>query len=575
MGPTVTICRAQTPASQPTAAAAPSSPDPDSSDAQNGIVRTKTPDGGLHVYAPKLPNPPHNPRGFADYVTGDWLIDNLGSEPSIITPFLDKDAYGNDVQSPILETLLVRDPNTFEWQPWLAESYDQKADGVTIVFVLRKEATFSDGAPVTADDVVFSYNTMMDPNVDDDRYKASGSRIQSCTKIDDRTVQFKFKDQFFQALETAGGIPVIPKHIYQYKSADEYNKKTDLLIGSGPYLFDKAQWIRGQRITLVRNPNYWGHKGTFDRTVLLFLQNPQAAFQAFQNGDLDEFGPQPDQYEKYSQDPDFKNKFITYSFDRPNSGYRYIGWNEKKAVFADKETRQALTMLIDRKGIIDTIQHGMAREISGPFSPLTKQYDPSIQPLPFSPRAAKLKLKKAGWELNADGVLERNGVQFKFDLMLPADLPVYTQIAETIKNQFAKAGIIMRITPFEFSVMVDRLDNRNFDAAMLGWTGGIEEDPYQIWHSDSIKNKGSNFISWSDPEADKLIEAGRREMDEGKRMIIWHQLHAIIHDQQPYTFLAIGKGLAFINGRFKNTEPYKTGLNSGDWYVPKGQQKYH
>ena len=498
------------------------------------------------------------PRGLPDYATGDWLIDNLGSEPSIITPFLEKDAYGGDVQGPILESLLTRDLDTFEWQPWLAESYEQKADGVTFVFVLRKEARFSDGTPVTADDVVFSYNTMMDPGIDDDRDKAYGSRIESCKKIDDRTIEFKFKEPYFKALETAGTISIIPKHVYEYKTADEYNKRTDLLIGSGPYLFDKSQWIRGQRITLVRNDKYWGEKGTFDRQVLLFLQNPEAAFQAFENGNLDEFTPQPDQYAKYSKDPEFTKKYYTYGFDLPTGGYRYIGWNLRKPMFSDKETRQALMMLIDRQGIVDTIEHGLAQVIAGPFSPLTPQHDPSIKPLPFDPRAAKMKLKEAGWELNSDGVLERNGVQFKFDLTIPADSPVYTEICEIIKNQFARVGIIMRITPFEFSVLVDRLDKRDFDAAMLGWTGDIEGDPYQIWDSDSIKDKGSNFIGFSNPEADKLIEAGRREMDESKRMVIWHKLEAIIHDQQPYTFMMAGKSLAFINRRFKNTEPYKT-----------------
>lgn len=547
------------------------------SDLRNGITRTKTPEGGELVRSDAPPRTPRNPRGQGDYAAGDWLIENLGSEPSIITPFLDKDAYGHEIQNPIIESLLTRNPETFEWEPFLAESYEIKPDNVTIRFTLRKEAKFSDGVPVTADDVVFSFKTMMDPKIDDDRYKSSGSRIESCQKIDERTVEFKFKEPYFQALETAGGVPVIPEHVYKYTSAEEYNKKTDLLVGTGPYLFDKAQWTRGQRIVLVRNPQYWAtnQMPTFDKLVYLFLQNPQAAFQEFQNGNLDEFSPQADQYAKLSKDPDFTSRFQLYNFERPNSGYRYIGWNEQNPIFADKLTRQALTMLVDRKGIIDTFQYGLAKEITGPFSPLTPQCDQTIKPLPFNVRAAKKKLLEAGWVLNANGVLERAGKEFRFELTIPSDSPNYQQISETLKLQFAKAGIIMQITPYEFSVMVDRLDKRQFDAAMLGWTGGIEEDPYQIWHSDSIEKKGSNFISWSNPEADKLIVEGRREMDEAKRLAIWHKLHAIIHEEQPYTFMMIGTSRAFIQKRFQNTAPYKTGLNSGDWYVPTGAQKYH
>jgi peptide/nickel transport system substrate-binding protein len=340
-------------------------------------------------------------------------------------------------------------------------------------------------------------------------------------------------------------------------------------------VFDKPQWVRGQKIVLTRNDRYWGPRPPFDRLQYVFIQNPTAAFQTFQNGDIDEFSPDPEQYNKYSQDAAFTSKYTVFKYDIPNSGYGYIGWNEKKPMFADAKTRTALTMLTDRQNMIDTILYKLAHPITGPFSYMTRQNDASIKPIPFDPRVARQLLAEAGWKLNDQNVLVRNGVEFRFELMIPSDLPTYQKVCEVIKNQFAKAGIIVTITPFEFSVMVDRLDNRNFDAAMLGWTGSVEEDPYQIWHSDSIKNKGSNFISWSNPAADKLIETGRRELDEGKRMEIWHKLHKIIADDQPYTFLWISSAREFIHPRIKNTAPYKLGLNLFDWYVPKGQQKYN
>ncbi len=559
------------------AAAAPQAVPPAkiSADGINGITRVKTTEGGLLVTAPKVPKTLRDPHDKADFAQGDWYVDNLGSEPSIITPFLDKDAYGNDVQSPILESLITRDQETFEWQPWLAESYEQKADGVTIVYKLRKEACFSDGTPVTADDVVFSFATMMDKDIDDDRYKAGGDRVESCTKIDDRTVQFKFKEPFFQELEVSGGIGIIPKHLYAYTKAEEYNKRTDLLVGSGPYVFQKDQWLRGQKIVLKRNDKYWGPKPPFDQLVYVFIQNPQAAFQAFQGGDIDSFVPDPEQYTKFSQDDAFKAKYTIYKYDRPNSGYGYIGWNEKKPMFADVKTRTALTMLVDRDTMIQTLLYGLAHPITGPFSYMTPQNDATIKPLPFDPRAARALLADAGWKLNDQNILVRNGVEFRFDLSIPADSPLYQKVCEVIKNQFSKAGIIMTIAPYEFSVLVDHLDTRNYDAAMLGWTGSVEEDPYQIWHSDSIKDKeGSNFISWSNPEADKLIAAGRKELDDAKRQEIWHKLLKVIADDQPYTFLWIQSARDFIQQRFKNTEPYKLGLNTYDWYVPAGAQKY-
>jgi peptide/nickel transport system substrate-binding protein len=545
-----------------------------SADEINGITRVKTPEGGLLVTASRVPRTLRDPHDKPDFALGDWYVSNLGSEPSVITPYLDKDAYGNEVQLPVLESLLTRDQETFEWQPWLAESYEQKPDGRTIVYKLRKEAVFSDGKPVTADDVVFSFATVLDPKIDCGRYKSGTDRVATCTKIDERTVEFVFKEKFFQELEVSGGLGIIPKHVYQYTNPDEFNKRIDALVGSGPYIFQKEMWKRGQQIVLTRNEKYWGPKPPFDRLVYVFIKNPSAAFQSFQNGDIDSFGPDPEQYNKYANDESFKSKYTIHKYDRPNAGYGYIGWNEKKPMFADVKTRTALTMLVDRETLIATQLYGLGRAISGPFSYMTPQSDPTIKPLAFDPRAARGLLTEAGWKLNEQNVLVRNGQQFRFDLMIPSDYPLYQRVCEFMKNQFAKAGIIMTIAPFEFSVMVDRLDTRNFDAAMLAWTGGVEEDPFQIWHSSNIENKGSNFISWSNAEVDKLIDAGRQELDEAKRMAIWHKLHKVIADEQPYTFLWTTSSRVFIQPRFKNTQPYKLGVNVYDWYVPAGQQKY-
>jgi peptide/nickel transport system substrate-binding protein len=158
--------------------------------------------------------------------------------------------------------------------------------------------------------------------------------------------------------------------------------------------------------------------------------------------------------------------------------------------------------------------------------------------------------------------------------MIPSQSVNYEQIAVYVKEQFKKAGIDVTVSPYEFSVLVDKLDNRDFDAAMLRWSGSIEGDPYQIWHSDSTANKGSNYISFKNPEADALITAGRQELNKDKRMETWHKFHRLIHEEQPYTFLHASMSLSFIHGRFENTEPYKIGLNSSDWFAPSAKQKY-
>jgi peptide/nickel transport system substrate-binding protein len=541
----------------------------------SGIIRRHNPDGSYYVYFPHVPIDAHDPRNDPNYTAGDWMVDNLGDEPAIITPMLEGTASEADVQGAALESLITRDRITFEWQPYLAESYEQMADKLTIRFVLRKNITFSDGTPMTVDDVLFTYKTARDPRINDDRYKATLDRLDTVTKVDDRTIDFKFKMPYFDAISAAGGLGIIPEHVYHWTNPDDFNNRKAVLVGSGAYMLNPDNWIRGQRIILTRNPNYWGERPTFDRIVYLFVMNPQASFQLFQNQEIDTYTPQPDQYRKFTADPEFQKKFKYFTYQVPTAGYRYIGWNMAKPMFKDKLTRQALTELINRDAIISTIQKGFGIPITGPFSPLTNQSDKTIQPWPYDPEDAKKKLAAAGWALNSDGLLARDGHAFEFELDIPSEAPVYEQSAVYIKKQLGQVGIKMTITPYEFSVLGERLDQRTVDAAMLGWTAGIEDDPTQIFASKSISGKGSNWVAYSNPEVDKLIEQAVQELDESKRMTLWHQIHRIIHEDQPYTFLLGAVSRSFVNKRFENTDPDKSGLNSGVWYVPLAHQKYH
>lgn len=541
----------------------------------SSVIRRKNPDGSLYVYAPNPPRTPRDPRNLSGYVQGDWLVQSLGSEPAIVTPYIDRDAYGSAVQGPVLEALLTTDPETYERLPNLAESYTIMADGMTFQFVLRKNLVFSDGTPLTMKDVLFSYSTLRNPKIEAGPQQSYFSSVESVKALDDRTLEVKFKEPYFRALEIAGSVEIIPEHVYRFENPDDYNKRTDTLVGSGPYVFDPKNWVKGQQITLVRNDHYWGERPTFDRIVMRFIPNPQASLQALQNGQIDYMTPLPDQFVKFSKDPAFTAKFTVYKYENPMSGYMYMGYNLKNPLFKDKLTRQALTQLIDRDAINRTIGQGLYMTATGPFSTLTQQADPAIKPWPYDMEIARKKLADAGWKPNADGILERDGKPFRFTIMIPSQISLYEQLAAYIKEQFRKVGIDAIIGPLEFSVLVDRLDNRNFDACILRWGGGgAEQDPYQIWHSDSIKGRGSNYISYSNPIIDQLIENARREPDADKRMAMWRKFYAIIADDQPYTFLNSSYSTLFIDNRFENTRPYKYGVSTGDWYVPAARQKY-
>ena len=166
-------------------------------------------------------------------------------------------------------------------------------------------------------------------------------------------------------------------------------------------------------------------------------------------------------------------------------------------------------------------------------------------------------------------------MKFEFNLSFRTNVKVREDIATYMQAQFRQANIRMRLTPFEPSVLIANLDDRKFDACLAGWGGGgAESDPKQIWHSSSIADRGSNHVGFRNAEADKLIEEGERTLDKAKRTEIWHKFQRIVYDEQPYMFLFSEQDCAFIDGRFKNTDPYPAGMSELDWYVPAQLQKY-
>lgn len=537
-------------------------------------VRKTLPNGDRYVCFPNPPLSPHNPYSKPDYSPGDWLVLNLNSQPKKIAPFITNDESSAEVQAWVLESLLVQNPVTLRWDPWLARSYTATPNDMQVTFHLRKRACFSDGKPVLASDVIFSFNTIMNPLINAAPYRAGLTDVKSCVATGRRTVVFTMKKPYFQALEQLGSINIIEKGEYNFTKPRDYNRQGAKLEGSGPYMLDT--WKRGQYLVLVRNPRYWGPRPTFNRIKYLFINNPQAALQQYLKGQLDVTGLEPSEWLKYIHQPGFTKSHTCYSYLSPLSGYLFIGWNLKKPMFHDRLTRTALTMLVDRKAIIKTFMKGLALPITGPFNPGSPQNNSTLKPIPYDPAQARVLLAKAGWKMGPNGVLVRNGQPFVFNLTMPAGDPLSNRIATYIKQQLARGGIDMTIAPLEFSVLVHRINLRQFSAIFLGWTGEIEDDPYQIWDSACINNEGDNAVGFADAEADKLISEGRAELNTAKRMAIWHKLQAVIYRQQPYMFLFTSKSLVFINHRFKNTKPYKLlGLSQGDWYVPLANQKYH
>jgi peptide/nickel transport system substrate-binding protein len=523
--------------------------------------------------------------GFA---RGDWLVDNFGAKLKAMTPFIGNDVPAAFVQAKVFEAMLYRDVDSLDFVPLLAKSWDISPDGKTITFHLRKGITFSDGEPFTADDVIFTFDWIRNPQVNAPRDRSYLELLESYRKLDDYTVEFKFREFYFKSLETIGNEPILAKHFYSKYTPEQFNETPGLMMGTGPYrLENPAGWSPGQPIILYRNDRYWGTPPAPDRLVYLEVQEETAEQTMFTNGEVDLFAATKEQYVKMKDDPKVLANARPLEYVNLLGGYSFVAWNEminqKPSIFADKRVRQALTMLVDRDAICRDVFLGYAQPAAGSFAPSSKQHDPSVKPWPYDPELAKKLLAEAGiYDRDGDGVLDRpDGSPFRFKLAFANKSAVYDRITLFMKDGFAKAGVIMDRDPVEWPIMQQKLDRRDFEAIMLAWSGAVDDDPYQIFHSSQMKDQGDDFTSYKNPKVDDAIVAARSCVDPQQRLDLWHKVDQMLADDCPYTFMLNVKSTVFINKRWQNVRLSTMGSNYNrldfsplPWFVPTGMQKY-
>lgn len=505
---------------------------------------------------------------------GDWLFFRLGAEPATLNPITSKDVYANWITiGSIFERLLEYDFDEAKLKPWLAESCEVSGDELEITIRFREDIHFSDGVRITTDDVLFTYETIMNPGVDADNQRNYYKNIKEVVKIDDRVVKFVFNEPYWKSIEVVGLFEVFPKHIYEFTDPMEFNNRRSKPVGSGPYVFEK--WDVGREIVLRRNERYWGRKPKLDKVVYRFITNDLAAVQALRAHEIDMMIPTPDQFVEMSTNREFTEEFRTLVYWNPGVPYFYIAWNQVTPFFKDRRVRLAMTHIVDREAIVKHLLKGNAKIVTGPFYINGPQNDPSVEPWPYDLERAKQLLDEAGWrDRDGDGIRDKDGIPFRFHYSIASGNILYERIAKLFKDDAAKVGAEVIADPVEWSVFIERANNREFEAITMGWGGAIMEDPYRIWHSSQIENRGSNFIGFRNAEADAIVEEARRTMDDEKRNALYYRFHRIVHEEQPYTFLFTRPTFRFLDRRFENVIVHKLGLDPHEWYVPKEKQRY-
>jgi peptide/nickel transport system substrate-binding protein len=541
-------------------------------------------------------------------VTGDWLVIHNLSDPEQLNPLTSNDAAASSLLQYIFQSLLTLDPKTLELQPLIAAARPTiSQDKLTYTFSLRRDVHFQDGRQLTGADVLFSIKAIKHPLVNAPFLRVYFNSVVDARLLDDFTLEFKINEPYFLNESVLGGIDILPRHYYDPENllkdvtvpelsgpidrlpprakafADQFNKSyARNPMGSGPYKF--TSWKTGREIELERDDNYWGYgkegvdQPYIDRHRYRIINNMDAALVTLKSGSLDEMSLTPIQHVRGTSSDRFKRDFQKYEYFAPN--YSYIGWNNNHRIFRDKATRKAMTLFTNREQMIKAILFGLGEVVEGPIYFFRPEYDKSLPRYPFDPKKGLELLRQAGWsDTDGDGILDKvidgEKIPFRFELKINSGNTTRKSVALVLQDELRKHGIDVSVREIDWTIFLGDVKARKFDAVILGWSMSVSEpDAYQVWHSSQAANQGSNHISYKNARVDQILETYRREFDPQKRIELYREFQRILSDEQPYTFLFVGKSVMAAQRRIHGVEVYPGGIRPMEWWIPKAAQKY-
>lgn len=525
-----------------------------------------------------------DPRLDPRYQSGGTFTEIFEAQPAKLTPYIQTDVYGRRVIDLVIEPFAAYDPRTLRLRGVLAEAWQADPAGLWVRIRIHDRARWSDGEPVTAEDMRWTFHEfIMNPQIEAQRTRSViADKIDRIEVVSERVLEVHFKEAMFDNLDTALTLWPLPRHFYGQISPAEINKGTGLLMGSGPYRLARLdvddQWTPGQPVVLVRNEQYWGTPPPLDGFRFLAINDELPRLTAYRNREGDMITPSAPQFATAVADPAWTAENQCLNWVNMRSGNAFIAWNcgernGKLTPFHDRRVRLAMTHLLDRERMIRDIWRGFGQVSKGSFLPISPASNPDIRPWPYDLAEARRLLAEAGWEdRNGNGVLEDpSGREFVFEFTYSTGGEIAQRIALFVQDACAAAGIRCVLRGVDWSVSDPIRKQRDFDAITLAWGANApESDPKQIFHSNSIKDQGDNFAQWSNPEADRLIEAGRRELDFEKRMKIWHEFERVLHEEQPYTWVRVAPFLRFVQKDIGNVHAYPKGLEPWEFFRAGG-----
>ncbi|HOY69259.1 MAG TPA: peptide-binding protein [Methylotenera sp.] len=498
---------------------------------------------------------------------GGTLIDASVGEPSGLIAMTAGESAASAIASNIFNSLLKYDKK-LDLTGELAQSWEVSPDKKTITFHLKPNLKWADGKALTSEDVLFTWQKVTDDNTRTP-YGADYKLVIKAETPDANTFRVTYEAPYAPALDSWAGLHILPKHLLKDQDINTTAFKRNPV---GSHYYKLESWKNNQHLTLTRNANATQGQARINKLITRIIPDKASQFLELSADNIDMMGLNPIQYSRVLPARKELSKNMGL-YKELGNGYTYMGFNLKRKPFDDVRVRQAINYAINKQEIIDGVLLGLGEPIASPYKPGTRWSNPALKPYSYDPEKARQLLKEAGFsDSNADGILEKDGKPFSFEILTNQNKE-REMSAVLIQRRLKEVGIEVNIRALEWASFLGRfIEPREFDAVILGWGLGLEPDQYGMWHSSQQAPKQFNFISYNNPKVDTLLEAGRLELNPDKRQMIYHQLAEILLEDSPIIYLYAGYGLTAVHKRVHGIDspapPAGIGHNTHEWYIP-------
>ena len=485
-----------------------------------------------------------NPLADPGASIGGELCTYSGEYPKSFNYYLNQNTFSADLFGALYDTLLTQHPLSLDYEPGLAESIAMSDDKRTFTVRLDPKAQWSDNKPVTAHDVKWTFDAVLNPSNLTGPHKIFLSRFESPAVLDERQVKFTAKEVHWQNLDTLAGLQVLPRHAFEKSDFNKINFEFPVVSG----LYRIGEIKEGISVALERRNDWWNrdarraqNTGNFKTLKYKFFAERENALDAFKKGEIDLFPVYTAHVwvnqtggERFDRRWIVKQKVINHN----PTGFQGFAMNMRRPLFADVRVRRALSHLLDRRRMNETLMHSQYFLHRSYFEDLYSRALPCPNPLiEFDSARARALLAEAGWKVNPKTqILEKDGLSFRFRFLTHETST--DKFLVIYKEALKDAGIELLIEKKDGAAWAKDMDEFNFDMTWAAWSSGLRKDPEPMWFStEADRPCGQNLTGFKSEKADELIARQRSIFDVGERHAICREIDAILADENPYILL--------------------------------------